>query len=353
MGEVKMQEQQFYEHDDASTLLVKRRKETGILGILPEKGIEMPDATFAQIEITRLCNFKCPICSRESLAPESLKQYMTPEHIKHILDDMPGLKGVRLQGLGEPLMTPQLDKILEIARAKGLYISTISNGSLLRVPKYMELALKFDDINISIDSTDPRKFAEIRIGGNLPSITEGLKRMVQAKKDRGLKTKINISMIATHLNYMEIPSLYGFAASLGGIDTVYVTEVQNWYIPGQKEYEEANAFIAKSREKSKEIENMFLELKAKLEPLGISAFFISALKRKEKCRWPFDSAFITADGYVTPCCKRMDKDVFNLGNVYQTKFSEIWNGKGYKEFRDTLINGKPNIICDDCPGCPR
>ena len=159
-------------------------------------------------------------------------------------------------------------------------------------------------------------------------------------------------MVATHLNYKEILELYDLALSLG-VDSVGVDEVENWYVPGQKEYGESVEFVRKSREKSQEMERLYLELKSKLDKVGIVSGYGSALSRKETCPWPFDYTFVTVDGYVTPCCIRMDKDVFNMGNAFDEGFSNIWNNQKYQDFRGSMIDNTPNNICDDCPGCAR
>jgi len=88
-------------------------------------------------------------------------------------------------------------------------------------------------------------------------------------------------------------------------------------------------------------------LKKGIESLEIG--FLSSEKRKLKCRWPFDSCFITVDGFVTPCCIRANPEVFNFGNIFETPFKEIWNGEKYQKFRETMIKNLPNPICDNCP----
>jgi MoaA/NifB/PqqE/SkfB family radical SAM enzyme len=45
----------------------------------------------------------------------------------------------------------------------------------------------------------------------------------------------------------------------------------------------------------------------------------------------------------------MDPEVFNFGNIFEIPFKEIWNGKRYQGFRETMIKNLPNPICDNCP----
>ncbi len=39
--------------------------------------------------------------------------------------------------------------------------------------------------------------------------------------------------------------------------------------------------------------------------------------------------------------------VFNFGNVFETPFSEIWNGEKYREFRRRFFD--PKSVCGSCP----
>ncbi|NMB92560.1 MAG: hypothetical protein GYA31_03000, partial [Parcubacteria group bacterium] len=87
--------------------------------------------------------------------------------------------------------------------------------------------------------------------------------------------------------------------------------------------------------------------KKKYPHLNIGAPSIK--KRKTFCGWPFFGIFITVDGFITPCCIRMNPEVFNFGNIYQDDFNTIWNGEKYKKFRKSMIRNLPNNICDNCP----
>jgi len=64
---------------------------------------KMPLPTFIQLEPTTKCNYKCIMCSRSSLSPSRLNRDMSLSEFKFIIDQIPSLKSVHLQGLGEPI----------------------------------------------------------------------------------------------------------------------------------------------------------------------------------------------------------------------------------------------------------
>src|SRR5208337_5212189 len=95
---------------------------------------------FAQIEPTTQCNLNCRNCSRRFLPEHRKGISMQPKRFGELLDRIPSLKQIHLQGLGEPLLTPDLQGIIDLAKARGIRISTTTNGSLLHVGKYLALA---------------------------------------------------------------------------------------------------------------------------------------------------------------------------------------------------------------------
>jgi radical SAM protein with 4Fe4S-binding SPASM domain len=69
------------------------------------------------------------------------------------------------------------------------------------------------------------------------------------------------------------------------------------------------------------------------------------------CKWPWKGSYITADGFVTPCCENgSDPQRINFGNLFEQSFSEIWNSDQYQQFRrDLQSTERRPAICTDCP----
>jgi radical SAM protein with 4Fe4S-binding SPASM domain len=60
------------------------------------------------------------------------------------------------------------------------------------------------------------------------------------------------------------------------------------------------------------------------------------------------SCVITWDGKVVPCC--FDKDgTYQLGNLGEKSFNDIWQSDNYKQFRAQILKGRQYIeICKNC-----
>lgn len=121
--------------------------------------------TYLRISLTDACNFRCTYCVPEEGVPLSPpSQYLHADEIERLVRIMAGfgVNRLRLTG-GEPLLRKDLVAI--VAQLKAIpgidEVSLTTNGSLLR-PKLRALKdAGLDRINISLDSVDAARFAEI------------------------------------------------------------------------------------------------------------------------------------------------------------------------------------------------
>jgi MoaA/NifB/PqqE/SkfB family radical SAM enzyme len=76
-----------------------------------------------QIEPTTRCNGRCITCSRKQYSQQDLKE----ETLLQLLKRHPEID-VKLQGLGEPFMAPNLENLCRIIIEDGRSLSTVTNG---------------------------------------------------------------------------------------------------------------------------------------------------------------------------------------------------------------------------------
>ncbi len=104
----------------------------------------------AYVEITNICNLSCAFCpgtKREG-------RFMSEEEFERIASALVGhTKFLYFHLMGEPLLHPQLDKLLDIAQTKGFRVIITTNGSLLRERGEVLLASPaLHRVNISLQS---------------------------------------------------------------------------------------------------------------------------------------------------------------------------------------------------------
>ena len=83
----------------------------------------------AQIEPTNLCNFECAMCIRDRA--DLPRGSISLDDFKTILDRLPTLVRIQLQGQGEPFVHRDLVAMIQEAARRGIEVTVTTNGSLL------------------------------------------------------------------------------------------------------------------------------------------------------------------------------------------------------------------------------
>ncbi len=139
---------------------------------------------YLRISVTDRCNLRCSYCMpKEGLSVLGHDDILRYEEILRIVKVAValGVAKVRITG-GEPLVRRGLvGFITRLAAIPGLQdISLTSNGMLLEkfAAPFFQAGIK--RINISLDSLNAAKYAEITRGGNLQSVLRGIEAVHQA-----------------------------------------------------------------------------------------------------------------------------------------------------------------------------
>jgi MoaA/NifB/PqqE/SkfB family radical SAM enzyme len=93
-----------------------------------------------QLEVTGACNLACTMCL-VSYRPKIGKRdgALDYERFRGIVDGLPQLERVTLQGLGEPLLAPHLTDMVAYAAARGIAVGFNTNAQLLTPERSREL----------------------------------------------------------------------------------------------------------------------------------------------------------------------------------------------------------------------
>ena len=80
------------------------------------------------IEITNRCNLACPFCARSSRPQASMEAQAFAEVLNRIHG---AARFIALHVLGEPLLHPEIERILALCREHGMQVNLTTNGTLL------------------------------------------------------------------------------------------------------------------------------------------------------------------------------------------------------------------------------
>ena len=249
------------------------------------------------IEITNFCNLDCSFCPQTKRQSE----FMEIERFRKILDQIkPYTDYIYFHVKGEPLLHPEIDKLLDISYEKGFKVNITTNGTLInRVKDKIIMKAALRQINFSLHSFDGNKDY-----GN----AEYLSDILSFVKDARDKTDIIISLRLWNLDKDNEVNLENkrnhriLEAIEKEFDLSY--KIQEEITPGK------GVKIADKIYLNQDHEFQWPDLKEE-EDDGIG--FCYGLRNQ---------IAVLVDGTVVPCC--LDGEgVINLGNINNTPFSEI------------------------------
>lgn len=149
--------------------------------------------TYLRVSVTDRCDFRCTYCMSEHMTFLPKADLLSLEELDRLCSTFValGVQKLRITG-GEPLVRKgiltffeAMSRHLATGALKELTLTT--NGSQLARFAQPLADLGVRRVNVSLDTLDPVKFAEITRWGRLPQVLDG----IHAAKSAGLKVKIN------------------------------------------------------------------------------------------------------------------------------------------------------------------
>lgn len=149
--------------------------------------------TYLRVSVTDRCDFRCTYCMAEHMQFLPKKDLLTLEELDRLCSAFIGLgvKKLRITG-GEPLVRKDImtffrtiARHLDTGALSELTLTT--NGSQLSRFAADLAAVGVQRINVSLDTLDEAKFAQITRWGRLPQVLDGIRAATAA----GMRIKIN------------------------------------------------------------------------------------------------------------------------------------------------------------------
>ena len=171
---------------------------------------------YLRVSVTDRCDFRCVYCMSENMTFLPKADLLTLEELDRLCSTFIGMgvQKLRITG-GEPLVRKgimtffaAMSRHLASGALKELTLTT--NGSQLRKYAGDLAAVGVRRINVSLDTLDAAKFAQITRWGRLDQVLDG----IQAAKEAGLQVKIN-AVALKGFNEDELFTLTNWCADQG------------------------------------------------------------------------------------------------------------------------------------------
>lgn len=327
--------------------------------------VELP--SYIQLEPVGQCNLRCQMCPiqfRQDGPPHGPAAFMDFELFTRVVDDLPTLTELHLQGLGEPMMHPRFFEMVRYAGDRGITVTTNTNATLLteeRAERCVTSGLEW--IHISLDGATAETYERIRDRAHFDRVMRNLGRLRDVKRRMGsARPRIRLVSVAMRQNLHEIPDLVRIAHD-HGIEVMFVQHLCHDFgessLPAH--YAPMREFVQQQTltdEDPARVAQWFGEAARVARELGVDLRLPTPKPRghaeqtrgRARCDWPWHGPYLSYQGYSMPCCMIATPDRHNFGKVKDgaRSVTDIWNGAEYEAFRAALDSDTPPEICRSC-----
>ncbi|EJV9311718.1 GTP 3',8-cyclase MoaA [Vibrio vulnificus] len=162
---------------------------------------------YLRLSVTDVCNFKCTYCLPDGYQPSGQKNssFLDLAEIRRVVKAFAdcGTSKVRITG-GEPSLRKDFTDIIHtVASTQGIKrVATTTNGYRMEkhIGEWKEAGL--NQINVSVDSLDPRMFHQITGENKFHQVMSGIDRAFEVGFEQ---VKVNV-VLMKDLNHSELPA---------------------------------------------------------------------------------------------------------------------------------------------------
>jgi len=287
------------------------------------------------------CNHRCSFCAVDYIGYNPVR--LDLELMRDRLPEMGelGVKSIMYAGEGEPLLHKQIAEMTEITKQSGMDVSFTTNATVL--PKdFLERALPNTSwIKASINAGSAKTYSEIHKTkeSDFDKATDHLKQMVAYREANSIKVTLGAQSLLLPENFGEMHGLTKLCRDEIGLDYLVIKPYSQHMFSDTHVYEGIDY---------KEFFNIRDELVEMTTETFKVVFRDETMKkhtegnhqRYQKCHaTPNLWAYIMADGRVFSCSAFLLDDRFNLGNIHDNSFQEVWEGEKRKKNFEFVKHG--------------
>lgn len=270
----------------------------------------------AYLEITNVCNLSCAFCP----GTRRPAGFLSPEDFQTLAEKLrPHTEHLYLHLMGEPLLHPRLDEILERAARLGFRVMLTTNGTLLRERQDLLLSgPAVEKVSVSLHSFE---------GNRKDGLTDYLSGCLSfAKGAAGAGKKC-----ALRLWNLDGAETHGSSRLNGEILAALEEAFPPPWIEGRR-----GTTLAPG---------VFLEWGETFDWPDLSA---PEGRPPTFCHGLRDQVGVLVDGTVVPCCLDHEGDI-PLGNLYQSSLAEILDSPRALVIYDGFSQGQArDALCRRC-----
>lgn len=287
------------------------------------------------VEPTNICNLHCPECPSGTNDLTRKRGNMSYGMFEKIFNDLKkNIFYLTLYFQGEPYLNKDLFRMIKLAHDNYIFVVTSTNGHFLTQENArLTVESGLDEIIISVDGTDQESYGSYRKSGSLETVKKGISELSRQKKELSSSVPvIVIQFLVLKTNEHQMKEIKKLGIELGADEVRFKTA--QFY-----NFEEGNNLLP--------LNGKYARYRKVRREDGSERFVIKNPMRN-RCWRMWNSAVITWEGDVVPCCYDKNAD-HKMGNLADSSFGNIWKSENYRMFRQQIFSSRKKVeICRNC-----
>ena len=321
--------------------------------------VSSPELDWIQVEVTTYCNSDCIYCPHTTMGSRWRKMHMTLELFRELTPFIRYTKLIYLQGWGEPLLNPELFKIIRICKDNGKCVGFTTNGMYLTEETINKLIeFRVDILGVSLAGATATSHNKFRKGNDFDEVISNLELLFRLKCEKNSQVpELHLAYIMLKSNFHELDKIVPIAKRLG------VTQIVASNLSLILEPQFVSEAIFNDTDLTERYREILEQIKGYAEDEDILFAYnqpgldeTSIRCNENVCH----SCVVNVDGEISPCVftnpvltagsdrtgKRTTGHMFkdrlspltsiSFGNIEHENLSRIWHKKEYEVFRTLL-----------------
>lgn len=294
------------------------------------------DPTMLQIEVTSRCNFRCSYCIVHNGTETGAVGDMSLDLFKQILDRFPLSYYLQLHGQGEPLLHPELAKMVAYADEQKRFSSIVSNGSLWTESRSKELLdAGVDVIAISLDLAEPHEMEADRLGLKYDRVVDTIARLLSWRDIHRPLTAVGVSAVVKRHILEQPEELHRHVKRLDdlGIDFLFVGP-----LAGTSTYRSRypSEFLSEIIPQNNDHALIPFSTHCTVYETPATNFV------RNRCMWPWMALYVNFDGSLSYCSNNHRIRVGSFND------DDARNLETHRDLRAQFVDGHVPVGCSGC-----
>lgn len=302
---------------------------------------------YMEISPVGSCNHRCIFCAYDFIGHPN--RILTTDKLLGFIDEIAEckVKSLLYAGEGEPLLHPDIDKLIAHSKQKGIDIGIYTNGHLLNEELAVKILPFLTFIRFSFNGGTRDNYAKIH---NVKSdvfdkVVYNARKAAEIKKARGLNLDIGAQYVLLPENIDHL---------MDGIKALKDAGIDYFSI---KPFVQQSALQAYHMKKQFDL-SVIGKVLDEAENMSDTNFKVIArresFKKYGERNYPhcLGTAFISvvnSAGDIASCLPYWDKEEFIFGNIYENSFRDIWCGERRRKIKKRLEGELDTTRCP--PNC--